>query len=187
MASVVGVDLGTADPPATLGGYTMNPFEPGPITGESFTASIILGYGLGGWYSWGQNYTGDVHVVTGATPLTISLSGVSAVDFYEEPNTYSDLSMTAVDSSGATVTTVVNGYFGSSGVGFYETNPADRLTSITVTCTDPTGFAVGEFAVDKGTPKPALGVSGVPEPSMLVIFGSLSILGLAWWRRRKAA
>jgi hypothetical protein len=185
-AAVDAVDLGTGSPPATLGGYTMAAYEPGTIAGETEVAHIVGGNGTDFWATWGQGYTGLVHVVLPASPLTISLSGVQAVDFYEEPDLFSNFDMTATDSSGATVTTLINGYYGSSGVGFYETNPSDSLTSITVTCTDASGFAIGEFGLNAGGLSVQTGTPTAPEPSTLVIFGGLGIMGLigGYVRRR---
>jgi hypothetical protein len=190
MASVTAVDLGTANPPTVLGGYTVGAFEPGTITGESYTAHETGGNGdglAGYWATWGQSYTGYVHVVFPTNPLTINLTGPHAVYFYEEPNYFEDFSMTATDSSGASVTTVINGYHGSSGVGFFETNPLDTLTKITVTCTDASGFAVGEFGLDTGTLNG--GIGSVPEPATIVVWSLLGTVAMAvgWWRRAKAA
>ena len=117
-ATVTGVDLGTGLPPATLGGFTMDSYEPGVIAGESRTAHIVNGSG-DTWATWGQSYTGDVHVSMGPDPLTLTLSGVHAIYFYEEPNYFKDFYMTATDSSGISITTLINGYHGSSGVGFF--------------------------------------------------------------------
>ena len=93
--------------------------------------------------------------------------------------------MTATDSSGASVTTLINGYLGSSGVGFYS-DSGDTLTSITVTCSDTTGFAIGEFGIDTG--RISGGVGTVPEPATIIIWSLLGGLGLVFaLRKRKAA
>ncbi len=188
-AQVVGVDLGTGLPPATLGGYTMNPFDPGSITGAQ------QGYEMDGsgaapediWATWGQDYTGHVYVVDDSgspgfsDTLDFTLSGgVHAVYFYEEPNQFLDFTMTATDSSGVSVSTVINGYHGSSAVGFYEMDPSDTLSSITVTASDPTGFAIGEFGVDEGR----IYTQGVPDVSSTVVLLGLGLVGLVALRRR---
>jgi len=189
-AQVVGVNLGTGNPPATLGGYSMVAFDPGSIGGAQ------QGYESGGsgaapediWATWGQSYTGHIYVVdtpdsSGVVPTTLLFTlgaGTQAVDFYEEPNQFSNFLMTATDSSGVSVSTVINGFHGSSAVGFYESNPADFLTSITVTCTDPTGFAIGEFGVNDGGSLHG----GVPDVSSTVLLLGLSLVGLVALRRR---
>jgi hypothetical protein len=185
-AGVIGQDLGTGNPLATLGSYTMNPYEPGTISGESYTAHEVNGNGTGdGWATWGQSYTGAVHVSMGPNPLTLTLNGTHAIYFYEEPNQFLDFNMTAVDSSGVSVTTLINGYHGSSAVGFYETDPTQTLTSITVTCSDTSGFAIGEFGIDSGTFKGSIGPSAVPEPTTMLLLGAgLGALGM--FGRRKA-
>src|SRR4051794_24882260 len=85
-ASVIGVDLGTGLPPATLGGFTMAAYEPGTIGGESYTAHEVAGNGTDGWLTWGQLYTGAVHVCLDACAggtLSLTLGGsVSAIYFY---------------------------------------------------------------------------------------------------------
>ena len=181
-ATVVGVDLGTGNPPTTLGGYTVNPFEPGPLVGENYSAHLTNGNddGTGGgpWATWGQSYTGFVHVFLTSLSISFSLSGVQAVYFYEEPNQFSDFLMTATDSSGTSVSTIINGDHGSSAVGFFETVPGTFLTSISVSASDPTGFAIGEFGLDDGSL-----TGGLPTPDtgsslvlMLIALGAILIL-----------
>jgi len=184
----VGVDLGTGLPPASLGAFAMTPFDPGSIAGESYRAHMTNGNGDGGWATWGQNYTGwvDVCVDTcaGGT-LTLSLSGsVSAVYFYMEPNQFQNFLMKAVDSSGVAVSTVINGFHGSSGVGFYTTD-GSFLSSISVTATDPSGFAIGEYGVDHGTIGGCIGPTcSVPEYGSASQYLGMGLFGLALLRRR---
>lgn len=187
-AGVIGVDLGTANPPATLGGYTMNPYDPGSIAGADYFAKIENGNGVGGgtgsWATWGQNYTGNVYVtLDGTQTLTLALSGVSAVYLYMEPNQFSDFYMTAKDSSGVSVTTLINGDHGSAGAGFYTDIPGDFLTSISVTCTDPSGFAIGEFGIDDGSLTGTIGVPDAGSSAALLGLGMVAVGGL---RRRRA-
>jgi hypothetical protein len=187
-AQVTAVNLGTGNPPATLGGYSMIPFNPAAVVGTSYLADIVNGNGTGSpgeWATWGQSYTGTVYVdFTGGTSLTLLLGGAAeAVDFYEEPNQFSNFDMTATDSSGATQTTLINGYYGSAGVGFYEdVAGGPYLTSITVTCTDPTGFAIGEFAINGGGTVDGSGPSAPDTASTLALMG-LSALGLFAYNR----
>jgi len=182
-AVVIAVDLGTAVPPATLGGYAMFAFEPGVIAGESYTAHEVNGDGSDGWATWGQTYTGAVHVKLGTLPLTLSLTDAQAVYFYMEPNQFSDFTMTAKDSSGASVTTTINGFHGSSGVGFYQTDPLLSLSSISVICSDPTGFAVGEFGVNQGGKISGSIGESVPDSGSTAAFLFLGMLGIVAFRR----
>ncbi len=147
----------------------MNPFDPGPgaITGTGVYEAFIGA----GWATWGQGYTGRVYVSpNGNAALTLSLSGAKAVYFYMEPNTFADFTMTAIESSGAFVSTTINGYYGSAGVGFYST-AGEFLSQIVVTATDSSGFAIGNFGVDSGR------ITGTTDPVPDAGF-SLMLLGL---------
>jgi len=170
-ANVTAVDIGTAAPPTTLGGYTMSAFDPGSITGATQAQVPTT------WATWGQGYTGDVYFTYGTT-ITLTLSGSSeAVYFYEEPNLFSTFNMTATDSSGATVTQAINGDAGAAGVGFYETTSGGPyLTQIVIT-TDAAaeGEAIGEFGISGGS---LAGQTGVPV-SAPDGGATLTLLGLA--------
>lgn len=187
-AQVTGVSLGFADPPPTLGGYAMTVFDPGSIAGQSYysheTGGSWDGGGTGRWNTWGQSYTGNVYAGLGQTTLTLTLHGaVEAVDFYAEPNLDSIFSMTATDSSGASVTEVMTGSHGSAGAGFYEdVAGGPYLTSIKVTETDLTGFAVGEFAINGGTLSGQFGT--VPDTSGTWAIMLFSLAGLLTYSRR---
>lgn len=192
-AQPTAVNLGTGLPPATLGGYSMVAFDPGSITGAQ------QGYESGGsgsapediWATWGQSYTGHIYVVDDegspgfSDTVTITLgAGTQAVDFYEEPNQFSNFTMSAIDSSGVSVSTVINGFHGSSAVGFYETNPADFLSSIKITCSDPTGFAIGEFGINDGGSLTGGVGGGAPDISSTILLLGLGLVGLVALRRR---
>jgi len=192
-AQPTGVNLGTGAPPATLGGYTMAAFDPGVIPGAQ------QGFESGGdgsapediWATWGQSYTGHIYVVDDegapgfSDTVTITLgAGTQAVYFYEEPNQFLNFSMTATDSSGVSVSTIINGFHGSSAVGFYETDPSDFLSSITVTASDPTGFAIGEFGVNVGGSLTGTVGSGTPDASSTILLLGLSLVALVALRRR---
>ncbi len=80
-------------------------------------------------------YDGGSDLPPGDDTLTLTLSGnTEAVDFYEEPNTFDNFTMTATDSSGVSVSTVINGDAGSSGVGFYE-DRSRSLANVTIVVT----------------------------------------------------
>jgi len=192
-AQVTGVNIGTGLPPATLGGYTMNPFDPGAIAG-AFQANLVDGSDdLGGglytsepnWATWGQDYTGNVYGTYSGfrNSIQLNLSGhVEAVDFYEEPDIFNTFSVTATDSSGASVTTLINGFFGSAGIGFYEdVAGGPYLTKIVVTCDAAAyGEAIGEFGINGGT------LSGVllPDGGWTLALMALGLAGLGVYARR---
>ncbi len=152
---------GTAAPPATLGPYTMTAFGPdGRPLGE--TVSNVTGPGgtvgfspslthvrVGqGWATWSHGYTGDVYYTVG-TQITLTLpAGTKAFYFYAEPNTFDVFSVEATAQDGTTSGPIpVQGDSGAQYFGFYGTGDA-ALSSITVTTTDTSGFAVGEFGIN---------------------------------------
>lgn len=159
----------------------MSPYDPGSI-GGAFATTIGVG-----WATWGQGYAGTVYAVIPNNPLTLTLNpGTTAVYFYEEPNQSANFDMTATDSSGVSVTTLVNGNAGSAGVGFYETLSGDSLSKITVTCTDPYGFAIGEFGIsgDGGGFVAQITPPGnVPETGRTLIFLAMGLAGLFAYSR----
>lgn len=179
-AVVIGVDLGTVFPPGTLGGYTMTPYDPGSVGGGIPTTIGV------GWSSWGQNYVGTVYATLQNNPMILTLSpGTTAVYFYEEPNgRFANFTMTATDVSGVTVTQVVNGNGGSAGVGFYETVVGDSLSQITITSSDPNGFAIGEFGYGTASSHVnPLDVPAVPETGRTLVFLAIALPGLFAYSR----
>jgi hypothetical protein len=167
---------GTGSPPATLGPYTMTAFGADSqalgdgATGVSDPAGMI-GFTptlrhdqVGGpcdeiscWATWSNGYTGDVYdttVVDGdKTQVTITLpAGTKAFYFYAEPNTFALFSVEAMAQDGTTSGPIsVNGNAGAKYFGFYATG-ATTLESITVTTSDSSGFAVGEFGINSAAP-----------------------------------
>ncbi len=160
---------GANAPPATLGPYTMAPFGLDPqtigvnVSGVSDPAGTIgftpdlnhdrIGQG---WATWSHEYTGDVYDTfdngsEDPTQATITLpAGTKAFYFYAEPQQFALLQIQATAQDGTTSGPIdVQGSAGAQYFGFYGTGGA-TLASITVTTTDPTGFAVGEFAINGG-------------------------------------
>ncbi len=102
--------------------------------------------------------------------MTMTLSpSAKAFDFYVEPNDFSTFTVTTTAQNGSTASQSVDGNAGASGFYLYGTN-GDTVSSITVTCSNSGGFAVGEFGINA--------VSSVPEPSGIALFG-LSVVCLA--------
>lgn len=166
---------GTAAPPASLGGYSMTPFAPDPrtIPGDvtfiqltagcpamlNFTASgsplPVHHHRIGsGWATWSHGYTGDVYA-TSLSVMTIVLPpNTRAFYFYVEPYNFGLFNVSALANDGTTSGVIpVNGNSGARYIGFYSNNPACQLTSISITTPiAASGFAVGEFGINKATP-----------------------------------
>ncbi len=166
---------GTSAPPATLGNptsmlYSMLPFGPdsqptfspvtsvtGPSesltpTGSAPTGSVGFSAAMthctigGCWATWSNSYTGDVYA-TGATSVTMTLPDTNAFYFYAEPQQFANMTFTATTANGTSSGPItVQGNSGARYFGFYTTGTSP-LTSIAVTTSDPTGFAIGEFGI----------------------------------------
>jgi hypothetical protein len=160
---------GTAAPPSTLGPYTMTAFGPDsqpscPDEGSTVAGvtdpagTIVFAPALQHdqatgpcWATWSHGYTDDVYDTINAvdpTTATITLpSGTNAFYFYAEPNTFAVFDVEATAQNGTTSGPIqVQGDSGAKYFGFYGTGGV-TLASITVTTTDTTGFAVGEFGI----------------------------------------
>lgn len=158
---------GTAAPPATLGGYTMTPFGAdlqalGNVSGVTDSAGTIgftpaLSHDTvpsGGWSTWSHGYSGDVYDTSDTadpTQATITLpAGTKAFYLYAEPNVFDNFTVQATAQDGTTSGPVtVQGDSGAQYFGFYGTGDA-TIASITITCNDTSGFAVGEFGISNG-------------------------------------
>lgn len=181
---VYGENLGTSAPTMTMGGIQMTPFllDSRPIFSDVNTVESPLGGSLGfdmnvshrvignGWATWSHGYSGSVYATT-SNSLTILLpADTVAFHFYAEPQNWGVFNMSATASNGsgsATMSFAVNGFAGAHGFGFWT--PSGTITSITITCADTGGFAVGEFGI------------AVPAPGSAVL---LAVFGAAGRRRR---
>lgn len=186
---------GTSAPPATLGSkssmlYSMVPFGPdsqavgatvsgvtGPTeslspSGTATTGNLGFAPALehclvgGCWATWSNSYAGDVYV-TSSQSITITLPAqANAFYFYAEPNQFMTFTMTATTSNGTTSGPIsVAGFAGAQYFGFYTTG-SSPLSTITVTGSDPTGFAIGEFGISAPY-QFILPVSSISNPSVL--------------------
>jgi MYXO-CTERM domain-containing protein len=194
-ATLTGISLGTAAPPATIGTHTMLPFPrdpqprdgalvasvPSPLGGVvsllSETEHRRIGFG---WATWSHGYTGDVYVREGAaaTQLLTMPAATFAFYLYVEGNNFTAANFSMQATNGAAETSTVSllgvmGQGGAAGAGFASSGSS--ITSILITNTDGTsnGFAVGEFGIGLD----------VPGPGALVLFGAA---GLVARRRRRA-
>jgi murein DD-endopeptidase MepM/ murein hydrolase activator NlpD len=194
--SVVFVDgPGTYSPPATLGSassmlYSMLPFGPdsqpvgasvssvtgptetlspaGTVPTGTVTFSSALKHCLVGgcWQTWSNGYTGDVYA-TSSGSITFTLpSQANAFYFYAEPAQFTTFTISATISDGTTSGPIsVAGDAGAQYFGFYTTGAAP-LKTITVTGSDPDGFAIGEFGISAPY-QFILPVSSISSPSVL--------------------
>lgn len=192
-AQVTGVSGSSATPPTVFGGFTMTSFglDPQPFTSTLSVDSPLgglLSFSAGmnhvrvgsGWATWSNGYTGDVYW-TGSTTVTITLPILtSAFYFYAEPDQFSVFNITA--TSGTTILAEnVDGTAGAKFFGFY-TDGSTSLSTISITTTDQTGFAVGEFGIASGRGQ---SVTPVPEPSTYALFGAASLIGAVVFRRSR--
>lgn len=151
---------GTSAPPSTLGPYTMASFEPdiyplgaiedsvdGPTGSVDFSPGLTHCQVGGCWQTWSNGYTGDVYW-TGSSTIQLTLPArTQAFYFYAEPNQFQTFSIAATSTDGGSSGPIqVYGDAGAQYFGFYTSGPG-YLETITVSCTDPTGFAVGEFGI----------------------------------------
>ena len=203
-AAVVFQNLGTSAPPTTLGPYHVGAFDQTPqaaITDFTSVSSIPgnpEGSDLGvspnldkrtigaSWGTWSNGYTGVVYYGADVTSMMLTLpTGTAAFYFYAEPNQFSDFNVSATTAQGATSGPIsVNGQGGANGFAFYS-SPGDPILTITVTCTDASGFAIGEFgavSVQQAGSEPVPAVS----PWGLGILGAALALGGAFLLKKRA-
>jgi hypothetical protein len=151
---------GTGAPPGTLGPYVMQPFgadsQPtftsvsgvtGPTGAVSFSPALEHVQVGSGWATWSNGYTGDVYE-TGGGSITLTLpNGTGAFYLYAEPDEFSNFSVSATTQDGTSSGPVtVNGSSGATYFGFYASG-SSTISTITVSASDPEGFAIGEFGV----------------------------------------
>jgi hypothetical protein len=157
---------GTGSPPSTLGGHAMTAFgadsqSTGDVSGVQDPAGTILfSQALqcltvpDGWRTWSHGYTGDVYFTgessTEESSVTIDLpTGTKAFAFSAEPNTFGSFTVEAIADDGTSSEPIdIEGDSGARYFGFYGTG-AQSVASITISASDPEGFAVGEFGISR--------------------------------------
>lgn len=189
-AGLVGVTGGTTSPTASLGPYTMMPFQAdsqsagympvssveSPLGGfVVFDSPLLHAVTPGEWLTWSHDYNGDVYYTASNQSITMTMpQGTSAFYFYAQPNSLSLHSISANASDGINVGVEINqdveGYQGASYYGFYGTD-GSMVSSITVTC-ETMDFAIGEF-----------GIASVPAPSGICL-GFIGMNFMMWLRRQ---
>jgi hypothetical protein len=148
-AAILFQNLGTAAPPATLGGLPMTPFNQLPTAGcydnyttipgcpipGSMTAAPAIGQTKVGtcWGTWSHGYTGDVYYSNESSTVTLTMPpGTTAFYVYVEPNPFDWYYISAVSNTGTDSGPIpVNGSYGANGFGFY-TDGGDTISSITI-------------------------------------------------------
>lgn len=155
---------GTSAPPATLGGFAMTTFDadsqPEGTVDTVPYGSDSIGFSSGlthlhvpsSWRTWSHGYSGDVYF-TGEEEnpsVTIDLpTGTNAFYFYAEPNTFDSFTVEAIANDGTSSEPIdVEGNSGARYFGFYGTE-GRTVASITVSASDPSGFAIGEFGISR--------------------------------------
>jgi hypothetical protein len=157
--------VGTDVPPTTLGGHAMTAFglDGNGLNGavsrvDDPAGTLLFGPDLthlragNGWATWSHGYTGDVYFSGERNDPTIEITlpaGTQALSFYAEPNTFASFTVEALASDGTSSEPVdIDGYAGARYFGFYGTG-GRTISSVTVTASDPSGFAIGEFMISR--------------------------------------
>lgn len=115
-----------------------------------------------GWGTWSHGYTGDVYFNQGWTTTTITLpAGVTAFDFYLEPNAFNlfNIAVTAINQGQTTTLSQrISGNGDAKYFGFY-TSDQNMLAKIVITDSSggqAAGFAIGQMRIaSKAFPEPA--------------------------------
>lgn len=191
-AAFMAMPLGVNPPPSQLGSNTMTPFGADPQSenasvtsvasplGGTVDFSITMTHEIVGssWETWSHGYTGDVYYTQGIQSITLTLpANTTAFYFYAEPKASATYTITAATPNPMnpmypmSIFQEVNGDGGASGFAFFINNVSGTISSINISCGDPTGFAIGEF-----------GIYTIPEPATICLLG---IGALSLIRRKK--
>jgi hypothetical protein len=200
-AVITYTDLGTTAPPASLGSFSMSPFDvtsqaaiadytavttiPGsPIPGSlAVSGSVSKRTVPDSWATWSHGYTGPVFMINGNSTTMTLPPGSGAFYFYAEPDNNGPFTITATTDSGTTSGPVsVYGSSGATGFGFYA-GPGESIATITVTTTD-SDFAIGEFGISH-TAVAATSVPTMNEWGMIVFMICAGIASIYYMKRRK--
>ena len=127
------------------------------------------------WATSSHGATPDV-LYESSSILTMP-AGVTAFDFYAEPEPGSLFSMTATADDGTFVTQTVDGAGGAKYFGFHGTG-GTTISLISISSLSPSGFAYGEMRTSTSSP--------IPEPGTLGLLG-LALAGVFVVRRKRAS
>ncbi len=185
-ASIVATDLGTAAPPAILGGYGISMFglDPRPtetyvsgVNGVTFSHDLELRKVPETWATWSHGYEGSVYFDDSGTGVTLGMpSNTRAFLFYAEPDPFDLVTITATANDGTFLSIVVNGDSGANGFGFHTTG-ATTISSISVNSDEL--YAIGELGIHVPVPEPSTYAAGA---LLLLPFGASMLRN---WRQRR--
>ena len=171
-AAVVFQNLGTAVPPASIGGYTLTPFSlpPQDAIPNYSNISVIPGNPGSGVLgvspqatkypfsdlsaTWGQGYSGPLFSVPSTSTLTLP-PNTHAFYAYALVNTRGTSTFTATSDSGTSSGPISvspipkGGPDSANGFAFYST-AGETITSITITTGIPGGVILANFGVNAG-------------------------------------
>jgi len=127
------------------------------------------------WSTWSGGYTGQVLWSQGLDALTLFPSGISALGFEVEPDSFSTFLVTLTLSTGQTISDPVNGDAGASFFGYYGGGVSNLTISVA-----GNDFAFGNIVSSTAAP--------VPLPAALPLFaGAVAGLGtFGRWRKRRS-
>jgi hypothetical protein len=145
----------------------------GDLTFGTPTSYLTIG---NGWASWSNGYTGEVYFSEPESNTITLTGGITAFDFYLEPNIFDLFQVTVTAQDGTTITQDVNGSGGAEYFGFYGT-AGSLISSVTISAPNSGGFAVGQIRL-AGTPN-------VPEPASVLGILAIGILGTGSALKRK--
>jgi hypothetical protein len=175
-ADILFSNLGTAAPPASIGGHALIPFDQAAqaaVPDGTFGLTVIPGSPVdgdlgvnptadkrtapgGGWSSsWSHGYTGPVFRVETTTGATLTLPpNTRAFYFYVESPFYSEAVEFTVTSNSGTSSgpiAITTGETGANGFAFYSTQ-GEIITSITINNSRNDRFALAEFGIATEAP-----------------------------------
>ena len=131
------------------------------------------------WDTWSRDYQQEVYFNGGFQYLDIQLpTGISAFDFYVQPNTQSvfDIEVRAYNGTTTSLIQTVDGNSGAKYYGFYTTdeNPISLITIQAPIIAQ--GFAVAEFRLGTQLLGSDPGSVDIPEPDAAIALLSVGVL-----------
>jgi hypothetical protein len=196
-AAVIGLPLGRADPPSTLGGIPVQPVFASPFGDPRYTHPTLwvddmpspgggnIGFSsplqvlLSGveWLYSRSGYTGTWYTDPGLDTLTLALPPGARAFYlhvgYDAFQLTPPPTVTVTANDGVSVAVLMDNPLDlrSFGFGFYATG-GDTIQTIEISA--PAGFGISEFGI---------ATTAVPEPETQAAFAALGLLGFTLFRR----